>query len=112
MFLYLELLDASFSLDGVLGAFAITSDVILIVAGLGVGAVWVRSLTVFMVRRGTLEAYKYLEHGAHYAIAVLAIAMLLSALYEVPEAITGLLGVGLIGGSIIASVKARRATTT
>ena len=108
MFMYLELLDASFSLDGVLGAFAITSDVVLIVAGLGVGAVWVRSLTVFMVRRGTLEAYKYLEHGAHYAIAVLAVAMLLSAVYHIPEAITGLLGILLIGGSIVASIKARK----
>ncbi len=112
MFMYLELLDASFSLDGVLGAFAITSDVVLIVAGLGVGAVWVRSLTVFMVRRGTLEAYKYLEHGAHYAIAVLAIAMLLSAVYEIPEAITGLVGIGLIGGSIVASINARKTLTS
>lgn len=108
MFIYLELLDASFSLDGVLGAFAITSDVILIVAGLGVGAVWVRSLTVFMVRRGTLEAYRYLEHGAHYAIAVLALAMLVSAIVEVPEAVTGILGVGLIAGSVAASIKANR----
>ena len=109
MFVYLELLDASFSLDGVLGAFAITSDVLLIVAGLGVGAVWVRSLTVFMVRRGTLESYKYLEHGAHYAIAVLAIAMLLAAIYEIPEALTGVIGVALIGGSLAASIKARKA---
>lgn len=108
MFMYLQLLDASLSLDGVLGAFAITSDVVLIVAGLGVGAVWVRSLTVFMVRRGTLDAYKYLEHGAHYAIAVLALSMLLAVIYEVPEAVTGLLGVGLIAGSVIASVKLKK----
>lgn len=108
MFVYLELLDASFSLDGVLGAFAITSDVLLIVAGLGVGAVWVRSLTVFMVRRGTLDSYKYLEHGAHYAIAVLALAMLMAAIYEIPEAVTGVLGVALIAGSLAASIKARK----
>jgi hypothetical protein len=108
MFMYLQLLDASLSLDGVLGAFAITSDVVLIVAGLGVGAVWVRSLTVFMVRRGTLDAYKYLEHGAHYAIAVLALSMLLAVIYEVPEAVTGLLGVGLIAGSVVASVKLKK----
>lgn len=107
MFMYLELLDASFSLDGVLGAFAITSDVVLIVAGLGVGAVWVRSLTVFMVRRGTLDEYKYLEHGAHYAIAVLAVSMLLAAIYEIPEAITGVLGVALIAGSIRSSIRDR-----
>jgi hypothetical protein len=108
MFMYLQLLDASLSLDGVLGAFAITSDVILIVAGLGVGAFWVRSMTVYMVRRGTLDSYKYLEHGAHYAIAVLAASMLLAAMYEIPEAITGSLGVGLIAGSVWASVQARK----
>ncbi len=108
MFMYLQLLDASLSLDGVLGAFAITGDVILIVAGLGVGAFWVRSLTVFMVRRGTLEAYKLLEHGAHYAIAVLAVSMLLAVVYEVPEAVTGLFGVGLIAGSVVASIQYER----
>lgn len=108
MFLYLELLDASFSLDGVLGAFAITSDVVLIVAGLGIGAVWVRSLTVYMVRRGTLEAYRYLEHGAHYAIAVLAFAMLFGAWYEIPEAITGLVGLGIIVSAIVTSIQVRK----
>ncbi|HEX4775097.1 MAG TPA: DUF475 domain-containing protein, partial [Candidatus Saccharimonadales bacterium] len=51
-FMYLEILDASFSFDSVLGAFAITDKVVLIALGLGVGALWVRSLTVFMVRRG------------------------------------------------------------
>lgn len=96
MFIYLEILDASFSFDGVLGAFAITNEVILIAVGLGIGAVWVRSLTVFMVRHGTLEAYKYLEHGAHYAIGILALAMLASLLYQVPEAVTGAVGIGLI----------------
>jgi hypothetical protein len=111
MFMYLQLLDASLSLDGVLGAFAITSDVVLIVAGLGVGAVWVRSLTVYMVRRGTLEAYKFLEHGAHYAIAVLAASMLLAAFYEVPEAVTGILGVALIAGSIYESVRYKNRTS-
>lgn len=105
MFMYLQLLDASLSLDGVLGAFAITNDVVLIVAGLGVGAVWVRSLTVYMVRRGTLDSYKFLEHGAHYAIAVLAFSMLCDAIYVVPEGVTGGLGVALIAGSVGASIK-------
>lgn len=102
-FIYLEILDASFSFDGVIGAFALTNDVILIAAGLGVGAVWVRSLTIFMVRRGTLAAYKYLEHGAHYAIAVLAAVMLTGIIWEVPEVFTGLASVGLIGASLVAS---------
>lgn len=104
-FLYLEFLDASFSFDGVIGAFAITSDVILIAAGLGVGALWVRSLTVFMVRRGTLEQYKYLDHGAHYTVLVLAFILLASAFVHLPEVVTGLLGLVFITTSIIASVR-------
>lgn len=102
-FLYLEVLDASFSFDGVLGAFAVTSSVVLIAAGLGIGALWVRSLTVFMVRRNTLDTYKFLEHGAHYTIAILAASLLLSVFLEVPEVITGLGGLIFIGGSIWAS---------
>lgn len=108
MFMYLQVLDASFSLDGVLGAFAITSDVILIAAGLGIGAFWVRSMTVYLVRRGTLDSYRFLEHGAHYAILVLAGAMLLSAIYELPEALTGILGLMFIAGAIYASTRHRR----
>jgi hypothetical protein len=107
-FLYLEVLDASFSFDGVVGAFAITSDVILIAIGLGVGAFWVRSLTIFMVRRGTLEAYRYLEHGAHYTIIVLASILLIGLFWHVPEVFAGLIGLVMIGASILASVKANR----
>ncbi len=105
-FMYLELLDASFSFDGVLGAFAITNSVVLIAIGLGVGALWVRSLTVAMVRRRTLRIYRYLEHGAHYAILVLAAALLLSLFFNVPEAVTGIVGLGIIGASLIASRQA------
>lgn len=105
-FLYLEVLDASFSFDGVLGAFAITDIVPIIAVGLGVGALWVRSLTVYMVRNGTLDAYRYLEHGAHYAIFVLVVALLISIFYPVPDAVTGILGLAVIGASIVASRKA------
>jgi hypothetical protein len=105
-FLYLEVLDASFSFDGVIGAFAVTNEVVLIAAGLGIGAIWVRSLTIFMVRRGTLATYKYIDHGAHYTIAVLACLMFASIMYNVPEVIVGLTGVGIIGSSIIASRQA------
>ncbi len=108
-FLYLEVLDASFSFDGVIGAFAVTNKVILIAAGLGVGALWVRSLTVFMVRRGTLASYKYIEHGAHYTIAVLACLLFVSIMYNVPEVITGLTGLGIIVSSIVASRQAATA---
>lgn len=108
--LYLEVLDASFSFDGVIGAFAITSNVILIAAGLGIGAIWVRSLTVYMVRHGVLGKYKYVEHGAHYTVLVLAVLLLVSVIVEISDYIPGLLGVGIIGASIAASVRANRPT--
>jgi hypothetical protein len=105
-FMYLELLDASLSFDGVIGAFAITNEVVLIALGLGVGAIWVRSLTVYMVRRRTLESYQYLEHGAHYAIGILALAMLLATVIEVPNFLTGLLCLGVIAAAMLSSRRA------
>lgn len=107
-FLYLEVLDASFSLDGVIGAFAITQDVVLIAIGLGIGALWVRSLTLFMVRRRVLGAYRYLEHGAHYTIGILASMMLLGLFINVSEAIAGLAGVVVVGLSIASSIAVTR----
>jgi uncharacterized protein len=109
-FMYLEVLDASFSLDGVIGAFAITNNVLIIIAGLGAGAVWVRALTVHMVRAKTLSKYIYLEHGAHWAIAFLGTAMLLH-LYDIilPEWIVGSLGLVLISLAILWSRRPRRA---
>ncbi|GAA0516527.1 DUF475 domain-containing protein [Deinococcus depolymerans] len=109
-FLYLEVLDASFSLDGVIGAFAITKVVVIIAAGLAIGAVFVRSLTLFLVHRGTLAEYRYLEHGAHYGILALAVIMLLSTNRDlhIPEVVTGLIGVGFIGLSILSSLRANR----
>lgn len=99
-FLYLELIDASFSLDGVIGAFAITNKIMLIAAGLGIGALFVRSLTVHMLRRGVLNKYRYMEHGAHYAIGLLAFFMLLSLRFHIPEMVTGLSGITVIGLAI------------
>ena len=107
-FIYLEILDASFSLDGVIGAFAITQDVILIAVGLGIGALWVRSLTLFMVRRHVLGAYRYLEHGAHYTIGILASMMLLGLFIEVPEAVAGIAGIIVVSLSITSSIAATR----
>lgn len=106
-FLYLEVLDASFSFDGVIGAFAITRDVVIIMLGLGVGAMFVRSLTVYLVHRGTLDEYVFLEHGAHYAIGALAVIMLLSVSMHVPEAVTGLIGLAFILVSVWSSVRYR-----
>lgn len=108
-FLYLEVLDASFSFDSVIGAFAVTNDVVLIAIGLGIGAFWVRSLTLFMVRRKTLHAYRFLEHGAHYTILILAFVLLASLFKHIPEAFAGILGIGIIGASIYTSVKAKQA---
>ncbi|MFI9046300.1 DUF475 domain-containing protein [Streptomyces sp. NPDC053427] len=104
MFLYLEVIDASFSFDGVIGAFAITNDIFMMALGLGIGAMYIRSLTVFLVRKGTLDDYVYLEHGAHYAIGALAIILLLTIKYEIPEVVTGLVGITLIGLSFASSV--------
>ncbi|MGA5418084.1 DUF475 domain-containing protein [Streptomyces pseudogriseolus] len=111
MFLYLEVLDASFSFDGVIGAFAITNDIVLMALGLGIGAMYVRSLTVYLVRQGTLDDYVYLEHGAHYAIGALAMILLVTIQYEINEIITGLIGVVLIGASFWSSVRRNRAIT-
>jgi hypothetical protein len=93
LFAYLEVLDASFSLDGVIGAFALTSNIAIIAVGLGIGAFFVRSLTIYMVHERTLDTLKYLEHGAHWAIFGLAISMLVSMLTDVPELVTGSIGV-------------------
>lgn len=100
-FMYLELLDASFSLDGVIGAFALTSSVVLIIAGLGAGAVWVRAMTIHLVRTKALTRYQYLEHGAHWAIAFLGTIMFLKLYHiELPEWIVGTLGITLIALAI------------
>lgn len=107
-FLYLEVLDASFSFDGVIGAFAITSDVVIIMLGLAIGAMFVRSLTVFLVHKGTLEEFVYLEHGAHYAIGILALIMLSSVKFHISEWFTGLSGVAFIGLSIWSSIIYKR----
>lgn len=110
-FLYLEVLDASFSFDGVIGAFALTNNLFIIALGLGIGAMFVRSLTVMLVDRGTLEAFCYLEHGAFWAIGSLAALMLAGTAVAIPEAVTGLMGAALIGLSIRSSIPHRKRTS-
>jgi hypothetical protein len=95
-FIYLEVLDASFSFDGVIGAFALTSNIFIIMIGLGVGAMFVRSLTLYFVEHKTLSEFHYLEHGAHYAIGILAIIMLMKITMHISEVVTGTVGIGLI----------------
>lgn len=107
-FLYLNILDASFSFDGVIGAFALSNNMIVIALGLSIGAMFVRSMTIHLVEKGTLAQYRYLEHGAFWAIIVLGAIMLLSARWHIPETITGLLGAILIGLSLWWSVRFNR----
>lgn len=108
LFLYLEVLDASFSFDGVIGAFAVTTDPIIIAIGLGVGAFYVRSITIYLVRQGTLSDYRYLDHGAHWAIGALAALLMISIGYHVPEIVTGLIGVAFIGAAFYMSIRANK----
>jgi len=110
LFLYLEVLDASFSFDGVIGAFAVTQDIFIIMVGLGVGAMYIRSITVFLVRKGTLSEFVYLEHGAHWAIGALAVIMLVTVNPDIhiPEVITGLIGVVFIAAAVASSVVRNR----
>jgi hypothetical protein len=108
-FLYLNILDASFSFDGVIGAFALSNNMVVIALGLSIGAIFVRSMTVHLVREGTLAEYRYLEHGAFWAIVVLGAIMLVSAVFHIPETITGLIGAILIGLSFWWSLRHQRA---
>lgn len=108
MFLYLEILDASFSFDGVIGAFALTNNIYIIAAGLGIGAMFVRSMTIMLVEKDTLSEFAYLEHGAFYAIGALAMMMLLDIFVHVPEVVTGLIGAVIIALSVVSSIRHSR----
>lgn len=107
-FLYLELIDASFSFDGVLGAFALTDNLFVIAMGLGSGAMFVRSFTLLLVEKHTLNHYRYLEHGAFWAIGTLAVLMMLGVSLSIPEAVTGLLGAAFITAALASSILANR----
>jgi hypothetical protein len=107
-FLFLEVLDASFSFDGVIGAFALTNNIIWIMAGLGVGALAVRELTLLAVDRGTLAEFPHLEMGAFWAILALAIMMLVGPVYPLPDIVKGLSGAFFIGAAFLTSLYANR----
>ncbi|WP_374284036.1 DUF475 domain-containing protein [Novosphingobium sp.] len=107
-FLYLNILDASFSFDGVIGAFALSNNMIIIALGLSIGAMFVRSMTIHLVQKGTLAEYRYLEHGAFWAIIALGGIMLISAKVHIPETVTGLIGAVLIGLSLWWSIRHKR----
>jgi len=107
-FLYLNVLDASFSFDGVIGAFALSNNMVVIALGLSIGAIFVRSMTVHLVHKGTLAEYAFLEHGAFWAIIALGGIMLFGAVAHVPEVITGLIGAAMIGLSLWWSIRHKR----
>ena len=82
--LYLEVIDATFSIDSVLGAFAFTLSVPLILLGNGLGAFVLRQLTVNNIER--IKKYKYLKNGAMYSILFLGVIMLLDSFgFHIPQ---------------------------
>lgn len=109
-FLYLEVLDASFSFDGVIGAFALTRNLFLIAIGLGIGAVYVRGLTIMLVERGTLSRFRYLEHGAFYSVLALSLVMFAQSMIPVPEIFSGGVSAGLIALALWSSLRHDRAS--
>jgi uncharacterized protein len=108
-FLYLEVLDASFSFDGVIGALALSHNLFVITIGLGIGAMFVRSLTIMLVEEGTLTQYRFLEHGAFWAIIALGGIMLLETVVEISEVVTGLVGAAFIAAAFVSSIRHNRA---
>jgi hypothetical protein len=107
-FLYLEVLDASFSFDGVIGAFALTQNLFLIAIGLGIGAFYVRAMTIMLVERDSLSEFRYLEHGAFWSILILSGVMFVQTLMPIPELVTGGLGAGFILLAFLSSVRFNR----
>jgi len=102
--LYLEVLDASFSIDGVIGAFAFTMSVPLILLGNGVGAIVVRELTIRGVDR--IRRYPYLKNGAMYSIFCLGVIMLLHSFgYHIPEYVTPIITFIVVGYFLLKSIK-------
>ena len=105
LFVYLNVLDAAFSLDSVVGAFALSTQIPIIVVGLGIGAYFVRAFTVYMVHHGTLSKLMYIEHGAHWAVLGLAAAMFAGIFVDVPEPIIGLVGLLFVGSAYLSSTR-------
>ena len=104
-FLYLEVLDISFSLDSLIGSLALSSDIVIIMLGLGIGSFFVRSLTIYLLEKKVLSQFKYLEHGAFYSIFSLSAILLLGLFIHIPELVTGLLAISMIGVAVYSSIK-------
>lgn len=105
--LYLEIIDMTFSIDGVLGAFAFTLSVPLIVAGNGLGAVLVRQITVGNVER--IKRYRFLKNGAMYSILFLGVVMVCDGFgLSVPQWISPLVTFAVVGFFFARSIRAAR----
>ncbi|HCB23352.1 hypothetical protein A3B42_02810 [Candidatus Daviesbacteria bacterium RIFCSPLOWO2_01_FULL_38_10] len=93
---YLEVIDATFSIDGVIGAFAFTLSVPLILLGNGIGAIVVRQLTVSNIDR--IKKYVFLKNGAMYSILVLGTIMLLDSFgFHIPSWFSPLATASIVG---------------
>ncbi|MBI5553257.1 MAG: DUF475 domain-containing protein [Candidatus Diapherotrites archaeon] len=94
--LYLEIIDATFSIDGVIGAFAFTLSVPLIILGNGLGAFIVREFTLHHIP--TVKKYRYLKNGAMYSVGLLGIVMLADSFgFDIPSFVSPLLTFAVIG---------------
>lgn len=102
--LYLELIDASMSFDGVIGAFAISTNPYVIMLGLGIGAMAVRTITLKLVATNSLTKYRYLGHGAFWAILILSATMMATTRFHVPESFTGIVGGVLVLSALVCSI--------
>ncbi len=102
--LFLEIIDGTFSIDGVLGSFAFTFSVPLILLGNGLGAFLVRKLTISNIEN--IKKYIYLKHGAMYSILVLGILMIARSFgADIPEYLSPLLTISIIGFFFLKSKK-------
>ncbi len=102
---YLEIIDATFSIDGVLGAFAFTMAVPLIIIGNGIGAFIVREITVRNV--DSIKKYRYLKNGAMYSIFCLGIIMILDSFgFEIPSFVSPIITFGVVGYFLYMSIRA------
>jgi hypothetical protein len=107
-FLYLEVLDASFSLDGVVAAFAISKNIWVVAVGLGIGAAFVRELTLWMLKSGLTASLKFLPNGAFFSILALSLSMYYTAAHELPEWLIAAMSVGFIVAAGVSSLVSNR----
>ncbi len=109
--MYLEVLDATFSIDGVVGAFAFTMSVPLIIIGNGIGALVVRQFTIKGV--DSIKKFKFLKNGAMYSILFLGVIMISESFgIEVPKYVSPLVTFGVIGVFLFKSIRHNRIEPT